>query len=83
MNGASDAIRLRQLLSPHRATRDTSPDGADGGCRITISYCTSHASPGARCEIDLGDEWRVIADDALVGGLGEWLTPENVQVVYG
>ena len=84
MNGASDAQRLRQLLSPHRATRrDGASEGGDAGCRITISYRTSHGPPGARCEIDLGDEWRVIADDTLVGGLGEWLAPENVQIVYG
>ena len=82
MNGASDAVRLRQMLSAYRAKQAADPAG-DAGCRITISYCTSHASPGARCEIDLGDDWRVIADDGLVGGLGEWLAPENVAFVYG
>ena len=83
MNGASDAARLRQMLAPHRAAGGGSPDAGDAGCRITISYRTSHAPPGARCEIDLGDAWRVVADDALVGGLGQWLAPQNVQVVYG
>jgi DNA polymerase-3 subunit alpha len=83
MNGASDAARLRQLLSAYRASTKPAGDAPDAGCRITISYCTSHASPGARCEIDLGEGWRVIADDGLVGGLGEWLAPENVHVVYG
>ncbi len=86
MNGASDAVRLRHLLSAYRANQATTADAmaaADPGCRITISYCTSHASPGARCEIDLGEGWRVIADDGLVGGLGEWLAPENVHFVYG
>ena len=81
MNGASDATRLRHLLAAYRA--NPNGDAADAGCRITISYRTSHASPGARCEIDLGDEWRVIADDGLVGGLGEWLAPENVHFIYG
>ncbi|MEO8938016.1 MAG: DNA polymerase III subunit alpha [Burkholderiaceae bacterium] len=84
MNGASDAVRLRQLLSAYRASSKTTGEATpDPGCRITISYCTSHASPGARCEIDLGEGWRVIADDGLVGGLGEWLAPENVHFVYG
>jgi DNA polymerase-3 subunit alpha len=83
MNGASDASRLRQLLGPHRAARDASTDSGDAGCRITIDYRTSHAAPGARCELDLGDEWRVLADEALVVGLKAWLAPENVQVVYG
>ena len=80
MNGASDAVRLRQLLAAHRATPGIEADSA--GCRIRISYCTSHAAPGARCEIDLGEEWRVVAGDALLGGLAEWLAPENVEVVY-
>ena len=89
MNGASDAVRLRQLLSAHRAHPQGGFAGspvagaADAGCRITISYSTSHASPGARCEIDLGDAWRVLVDDGLVGGLGEWLSPQNVSLVYG
>ena len=83
MNGASDATRLRQLLSAYRASPAEGDVAADTGCRITIAYRTSHAAPGARCEIDLGDAWRVIADDGLVGGLGEWLAPENVQLVYG
>jgi DNA polymerase-3 subunit alpha len=83
MNGASDAGRLRQLLQAYRAGKPAEPDAAiDPGCRITISYCTSHVAPGARCEIDLGEGWRVIADDGLVGGLGEWLAPENVRFVY-
>ena len=82
MNGASDATRLRQLLSAHRAGTQTD-DPSAAGCRVRISYCTSHAAPGARCEIDLGDAWRVHADDTLVGGLGAWLAPENVSFVYG
>ena len=88
MNGASDAVRLRQLLAAHRATPAGGPADADKGAverglSIRISYCTSHASPGARCEIDLGEAWCVVAGDALIGGLGEWLAPENVEVVYG
>ncbi len=83
MNGASDAARLRQMLVAHRAPSKGGDAPAEAGCRVTISYCTSHAAPGARCEIDLGDAWRVVADDALVGGLGEWLAPENVRFVYG
>ena len=83
MNGASDAVRLRQLLSAYRAGQSSGAGSAqDAGCRITIDYCTSHASPGARCEIDLGEGWRVVADDGLVGGLGEWLAPENVRFLY-
>ena len=87
MNGASDATRLRQMLSAYRA-RDTQGadrgvDGsADDGCRITIAYRSAHAAPAAMCEIELGESWRIVADDALVIGLGEWLSPENVRFVY-
>ena len=92
MNGASDAMRLRQMLSAYRV-KHSAGDGAgdpgtiaggaaDPGCRITIAYRSAHSGPGAVCEIELGDAWRIVADDALVAGLGEWLAPENVSFVY-
>ena len=81
MNGASDATRLRQMLSAYRAPR--TDQKADEGCRITIAYRSAHVAPGAVCEIELGDSWRIVADDALVVGLGEWLAPENVRFIYG
>ena len=80
MNGASDAARLRQMLSAYRAPR--SDQSGDDGCRITIAYRSAHAAPGAICEIELGDSWRIVADDALVVGLSEWLAPENVRFIY-
>ena len=33
-------------------------------------------------EIELGESWRVNLDDHLLGNLREWLSAENVQVVY-
>jgi DNA polymerase-3 subunit alpha len=30
----------------------------------------------------LSDDLRVCFDDALLDALGEWLTPENVEIVY-
>ena len=97
MNGASDATRLRQMLSAYRvkngakngarggANQTGSPEDSveDGGCRITIAYRSAHAAPAAACEIELGESWRIVADDALVVGLGEWLAPENVRFIYG
>ncbi len=85
MNGASDATRLRQMLSAYRArgVDDGVDRGVDDGCRITIEYRSAHAAPGATCEIELGDAWRIVADDALVIGLNEWLAPENVRFIYG
>ena len=37
---------------------------------------------GARCEIDLGEDWRVNLHDDLIRSLSNWLEPQNVQVVY-
>ena len=33
-------------------------------------------------EVELPADWRVNLDDALLERLREWLTPENVQVLY-
>ena len=83
MNGASDAVRLRNLLAGFRVGKQAGSSTKDEpGCRVTVAYRSAHLPPGAACEIDLGESWRVKVDDALVGGLGEWLAPENVRVVY-
>ncbi len=78
MNGASDAGKLRHALAPFRAGAS---DAAEG-CRVVVAYASAHDPSGAACEVELGDDWRVKVDDALLGGLAEWLAPENVSVVY-
>ena len=46
--------------------------------------CRSCTRTAARCcEIDLGEAWRVNLHDDLIRSLGEWLSPENVRIVYG
>ena len=72
MNGEADARRLQQLLAPYRAS-------GGGACQVVIAYRNS----GAACEVALGDAWRVRPDSRLLAELGAWLTPENVQVIYG
>jgi DNA polymerase-3 subunit alpha len=67
-NGQSNGARLRELLSPYR----------NGGCAVSIVY-TNHE---AECRIDLGEEWRVKLDDALIRSLEDWLAPENVRIEY-
>jgi hypothetical protein len=32
--------------------------------------------------VRLGDEWCVTPDDGLIAALADWLTPENVEIVY-
>ncbi|HXF68003.1 MAG TPA: DNA polymerase III subunit alpha [Burkholderiales bacterium] len=67
-NGASSAARLRELLAPYRS----------GRCPVSVLYSNREAS----CEIELGEAWRVNLHDDLVRALCEWLSPENVRIVY-
>jgi len=72
MNGGADAKRLQQVLAPYRAT------GA-GACQVVVSYGNGKAA----CEVVLGEDWRVRPDGKLISDLGDWLTPENVELVFG
>jgi len=72
MNGEADAKRLQQLLAPYRAS-------GGGACQVVVAYRNSSAA----CEVALGDAWRVRPDSRLIAELGAWLTPENVQLIYG
>jgi DNA polymerase-3 subunit alpha len=67
-NGASSGGKLRDLLTPYRS----------GRCPVSVVY----SNRGATCEIDLGDAWRVNLNDDLIRSLHEWLSPENVRIVY-
>jgi len=68
MNGEASAARLKQLLAPYRS----------GPCAVSIAYRNGRA----RCELALGDDWRVTPDDKLIRSLHEWLRPENVEFLY-
>ncbi|MCW5625024.1 MAG: DNA polymerase III subunit alpha, partial [Burkholderiales bacterium] len=70
MNGEANAQRLRQLLTPYR--------NAHGSCPVRISYRNGQA----RCDVWLGDDWRVVPDEKLVRSLHEWLTPAGVEFIY-
>ncbi len=72
MNGQADAKRLQEILTPYRAS-------GSGACLVVVEYVNSTAA----CKVALGESWRVKPDDRLLAELGAWLTPENVQVVYG
>jgi DNA polymerase-3 subunit alpha len=72
MNGGADAKRLQQVLAPYRAT-------GGGACLVVVAYGNGKAA----CEVVLGEEWRVRPDGKLIADLGEWLTPESVEVVFG
>jgi len=67
-NGGSSGGRLRDLLAPYRS----------GRCPVYVVY----SNRGATCEIDLGESWRVNLHEDLIRSLSEWLSPENVEIVY-
>jgi DNA polymerase-3 subunit alpha len=71
LNGGSraeTAARLQTLLSPYRS----------GGCPVRLRY----RNTDAEAELMLPESWRVRLDDALLTGLAEWLSPDNVKVIY-
>jgi DNA polymerase III subunit alpha len=66
--GPASAAKLKTMLEPYR----------QGQCAVEVRY----RNGGASVEMQLGDDWRVNLDDALLQSLNEWLRPENVEVVY-
>jgi len=66
--GGASSAKLKTLLEPYR----------QGQCAVEVRY----RNGGASVEMQLGDNWRVSLDDALLQSLSEWLKPENVEVVY-
>ncbi len=66
-SGAS-ADKLKEILSPFRS--DSTP------------VCVTYTSQSGQAEIDLGPDWRVTPDEKLIQQLGDWLSPENVSMVY-
>jgi DNA polymerase-3 subunit alpha len=69
-NGQSSGNKLNELLAPYKAD--------SGGCPVWVEYCNR----SARCQVRLGENWRVRLDDRLLESLGDWLKPESVAVVY-
>ena len=59
---------LKEILKRYR----------DGTIPVKVMYSGSTGD----AEIDLGHEWRVRPEDSLFKDLGEWLTPEDVSLVY-
>jgi DNA polymerase-3 subunit alpha len=66
--GAAASATLKSLLEPYR----------NGPCPVAVRY----RNGGASVEMQLGENWRVNLDDALMKSLNEWLRPENVEVLY-
>ena len=78
MNGTSSdatAGHLRNLLAPYRGAQRAT----DHGCPVRICY----RNGAAETELTLPDTWRVRLDDNLLTQLSDWLSRENVRVIYG
>jgi DNA polymerase-3 subunit alpha len=69
-NGQSNGRKLAELLAPYKTQ--------EGGCPVWVEY----RNPRARCQVRLGEDWRVRLDDRLLESLGSWLKPEAVNVIY-
>ncbi len=72
MNGNPDADRLHRLLTPYRTSSQSE------SCPVRLAYHNQEA----RVKLGLADTWRVRLDDELLAGLHDWLSPENVEVIY-
>ena len=68
-NARAIALRLQSLLMPFTQ---------NGACPVYLNY----RNADALCELKLGEACRVRLEDALLNALGEWLTPESIQVEY-
>jgi DNA polymerase-3 subunit alpha len=74
-NGQADARKLRELLAPYCKVRQ---QDEVRGCPVQIDYRNAEA----RCELALGEGWRVELRDDLLSGLRAWLSDENVKILY-
>jgi DNA polymerase-3 subunit alpha len=85
-NGPSNAMKLKELLAPHRHSSHSTNSGKFGNtkdddkssCPVRIVY----HSQDAICELELGDTWRVRLQDNLLQSLSAHFSAENVKVIY-
>jgi DNA polymerase-3 subunit alpha len=73
-NGQADAEKLKGLLKPYckSATDELR------GCAVKIEY----HNKTSKVELMLGNNWRVDLHDELITGLTEWLSQNNVKILY-
>jgi DNA polymerase-3 subunit alpha len=72
MNGQADSERLRRTLHPHLAPNQP------GACSILIHYNNGDAV----VDVPLPEQWRVRISEPLIQSLQEWLSEQNVVVIY-
>jgi len=67
-NGQANAGRLAEVLKPY----------VGGTCPVHIHYRNRMAV----CDLELPESKRVRLSDTLIDSLMDWLTQENVKVIY-
>ena len=75
LDGAGDAARLREALSPYRVS-----NGIGGaGCRVVVSYSNGCGT----AEVALPEDWRVRPDDRLIADLRGQARVRQARFSYG
>lgn len=78
-NGLSNAVRLKELLTPYRSVTDAgNGKGSSASCPVLVVYRNHRAI----CKLELGDAWRVNLQDNLLQSLWAHFKEENVRVIY-
>jgi DNA polymerase-3 subunit alpha len=67
-NGNASVARLAEILGPFRGE----------GVPVTVHYESGRVAG----DVELGADWHVPPDSALIERLREWLAADNVQVLY-
>ncbi|HSI24613.1 MAG TPA: DNA polymerase III subunit alpha [Methylotenera sp.] len=73
-NGQADAVKLKSLLKPY--CKNSSDE--QRGCAVKVEY----HNKTSKVELMLGNDWRVDLHEELIAGLTEWLTRDNVKILY-
>lgn len=73
-NGQSDAVKLKSLLKPYCI----SASNEQRGCAVKVEY----HNDSSKVELMLGNDWRVDLHDELIAGLTDWLSQNNVKILY-
>lgn len=69
-----DPQQLRQVLNPFRAE----PENGIPGVPVELHLF----KPPFCCSVRLGDDWRVRMADTLIEQLGNWVSPDHVEISY-
>jgi len=73
-NGQADAEKLKAMLKPYcKSTADE-----QRGCAVKVEY----HNKSSKVELMLGNDWRVDLHEELITGLTEWLSRDNVKILY-